>query len=334
MSGSIAASKSGTVGASGDSREYTRQSVVRHMATFCDWLAGAVAYPTSHPINGGYICILKPTGEVERTFSRGLSVQGSHGSEVRIEANGARLWFSGNPSKWFQGHNAYGLPPSPELAAWFVRDIMRRVAGESGRDALVSFDPATIQLSRIDVTRMYRPEWAESGWVPQWLRRAAVVARSRQRKTSSSLADGGTLYFGGTRRIQLKFYDKAAELRKHQIDIAVKQASPFDPEEYSRDSLRVEVEIRGMELKRRKLKSMGEWSEDVAASILDERIDCISLADRFTVTPAELLLLRGQILGIYRSWACGDDIMSQYPKSTFYRYRRKLLALGIDICSV
>ena len=41
--------------------------------------------------------------------------------------------------------------------------------------------------------------------------------------------------------------------------------------------------------------------------------------------------LAPRLRGVYQLWRDGHDCRGIYPKNTFYRYRRELLAVGIDI---
>ena len=45
----------------------------------------------------------------------------------------------------------------------------------------------------------------------------------------------------------------------------------------------------------------------------------------------EISSLDPKILAVYRMWEAGDDIVSKYKKSQFYKYRAALLPFGVDI---
>ena len=303
------------------------------MATFVDWLQGSFPLETSHRFNHGQVIFVKPSGEVEHSVDRFRALQGSYDESVRVIADGKRVRFSGNPTKWVLGHNLYGLSATPAVGYAFAYEIARKLEGDPSGDEVAAWHEGGLRLTRIDLTRMYRPPWAEPGWVPPWLRLAGAVAHSgKQRLENRSAYDSNSVYVGWrSRTIQTKLYDKAAEFLKHPVDPMVKDATPVDLEEYVRDTLRFEVQIRSPWLKRRNLLAMNSWSDDIAVAILDEKVNDFALGDRLTLTEPEQRGLPGRLLGIYLAWKNGEDVRVRYPRQTFYRYCKELLQYGIDI---
>lgn len=88
-----------------------------------DWLSFDVRGVLHRPISGGALVAFDATsGDVEWQATRRKSVAGSASSTVQIVSRGigqdelaSSLHFSGNPSKFLQGHNLYGSDDLPGL---------------------------------------------------------------------------------------------------------------------------------------------------------------------------------------------------------------------------
>ncbi|NMS37494.1 hypothetical protein HKA98_01565, partial [Vibrio parahaemolyticus] len=85
-----------------------------------DWLSVKFLFWSDEGLNGGNVISTTPDGEIEYTLDKHLKVDGSHDTRLLIRTEPARLpdlpqlrniWIlsvSGNPVKWFQGHNIFG----------------------------------------------------------------------------------------------------------------------------------------------------------------------------------------------------------------------------------
>ena len=79
-----------------------------------DWVSGVLApgplWPTGlRMYDTGRVLVIGPGGEIEREQSGAVHVEGSHDNRLRVwSPDGATLWLSGNPAKFFQGHNLFG----------------------------------------------------------------------------------------------------------------------------------------------------------------------------------------------------------------------------------
>ncbi|HBH7885975.1 TPA: hypothetical protein KDX58_004703, partial [Vibrio parahaemolyticus] len=85
-----------------------------------DWLSVKFLFWSDECLNGGNVISTTPDGEIEYTLDKHLKVDGSHDTRLLIRTEPARLpdlpqlknvWIlsvSGNPVKWFQGHNIFG----------------------------------------------------------------------------------------------------------------------------------------------------------------------------------------------------------------------------------
>jgi II/X family phage/plasmid replication protein len=306
---------------------------------FCDWLSGRIPFKAAREVNGGYVRVVGPHGEAEYTTVRRLPLRGSFDDTMQVRSIGDDLEFSGNPTKWLQGHNLYG--PNALVDHGWGLGLMFAMALDVAPDAgdVQRWLLNEIRLTRMDATRMYRPEWARPGWVPTWLAIAGMhIHGGRQKVTPASQYDSGTIYVGkGSRRISMVLYDKAAELRKHPPRIVGDdQAVEWEQElgAYAADTLRVELRIHGLELKERGLQMLSAWTPDKGDQIMDERIAKLGIPDDLRMTEGEVGDLPRKLREVYALWRAGDDLRQVYSKPTFYRHRRALLAHGIDIAHV
>ncbi|MDF4259857.1 phage/plasmid replication protein, II/X family, partial [Vibrio parahaemolyticus] len=85
-----------------------------------DWLSVKFLFWSDEKLNGGNVISTTPDGEIEYTVDKHLKVDGSHDTRLLIRTepcdfqsvpgyeNYWVLSVSGNPVKWFQGHNIFG----------------------------------------------------------------------------------------------------------------------------------------------------------------------------------------------------------------------------------
>ena len=88
------------------------------------------------------------------------AMPGSHSSMIQVqsttdEEGRSAVWVSGNPAKWFQGHNIFG---TDDLAG-LVLEMLHRVCASVGlvpsADDLALWAAGRIRLSRVDVTSSF-----------------------------------------------------------------------------------------------------------------------------------------------------------------------------------
>lgn len=306
--------------------------------------------PCKHlePIREGSFQRVDANGQVEWSVDQRLSVTGSFDSSVTLRTHHSDgvghcdyVEISGNIVKFFQGHNLWGTDDIHSLAYSFLKWL----AVEHGlkESPLISPDKSDIdawkkgdiRLTRVDVTQSFHlPSRAA---VLAWLRAAEQTAHLSHRGRGQ-LVKGSTLYFGkNSRRWSLKMYSKGQEImaKNHGQDAILSIPSAI---EWADKTLRVELVLRSMELKRLNLDYLFNWIDDVPSSVTEEL-----LRDRFegmTMTTtshlsAEILdQLRPALRMAYQSWEAGADLRTILPHRTFYKYRSELLKHGIDIATL
>lgn len=87
-----------------------------------DWITCTVHGVVHRPLSAGHVVALHADGAVEWTSTRRVSLPGSASATVQVRSGAAgpdgmadELVFSGNPSKFLQGHNLYGSDDLPGL---------------------------------------------------------------------------------------------------------------------------------------------------------------------------------------------------------------------------
>jgi II/X family phage/plasmid replication protein len=283
-------------------------------------------------ITGGTVACCGPDGELEWRKLRDLPVEGSYSSTLRVRTSGDFLCVSGNPVKFFQGHNLWGTDDLRGLLSATCEAVCRRVELPVTSEDRLAWRNGWSLLSRVDCTAMY--EFPSRSDVLAVTRAAGVSARTRHGRAT---VRGETVYWGQhSRRWSLKAYSKGQELgagKNHKLPDELPERERL--EEYADRMLRVELTLRSLELKDRRLELAAAWGGDTPMEQLAIAMEALQVSERFELPSEVLERLPGKLVSVYRSWQAGDDVRAMYAKNTFYRYRKALLdEAGIDISIV
>lgn len=308
-----------------------------------DWLSMVVPCRHETPITGGHVVSIKPSGEVDWKCSKRTTVEGSFSSglQVRTATHTAdactHIEISGNPVKFFQGHNLWGTDDLPSLAVAAIRYIANHLGLTYSADDEAAWLTGAIQLTRVDVTTSFHLQHRNA--VLEWLRSAEQTAHLSHRGRGQ-LVKGSTLYFGkNSRRWSLKLYSKGQEItaKGHGQDAILNLPSAVA---WADRTLRAELTLRSMELQRMKLAFVSDWlhsdgtPESVTTQLLHDRFGGMTMTTTAHL-PAEILdALRPALRMAYQSWESGSDLRAILPHRTFYKYRSELLPHGIDIATL
>ena len=302
-----------------------------------DWLSFRAPLSWSEPIHGGRLVRLKQCGAIDWDVPQRLALEGSFASSLTVRSvERGFLEVSGNPAKWFQGHNLWGT----DDVAGLVRETMHRVC------ELLSLDPSPddraawlrgdVALSRVDVTSMFELDTRDD--VLEWLRAADQVATVKWR--GKAHYDPGTITFGKAAKgqrakaWQVVMYSKGTEIRLpgHHVNPYI----PVAPQlfEWAQNKLRIELRLRTVELKRLGLSSVCDWISTDPMEVQALYLAKIEMAEQ-QMTHIDIEEgLKPRQRAAYALWKTGADLKSVYPRNTFYRYRRELLeAIDVDIAT-
>jgi II/X family phage/plasmid replication protein len=300
-----------------------------------DWVSAVVPLVGAEGLHNGCIIALDADGGQEWTAVRRLELEGSYSTRVQLRGrHDDTLEFSGNPAKFLQGHNLFGPVAPIALMARTLDQVAERVGLLPSDENLEDWCAGAYSLSRVDIAGMLRLESDKT------VRKVLdLVGQHAKTKYQGASVRSGTVYIGkNSRRITLKLYSKGEEITSRKKGHGL---SPYLLPEwhqkllnYGCGTLRVELTLRGMELRERGLDRASHWSQAVAMSLLRERMNQLELND--TVMLADDLVegLPGKLVAVYEAWKAGRDIQKLYSRRTFYRYRAALLPYGIDISRV
>ena len=297
-----------------------------------DWISGFL--PCTHtPLKAGYVCSVSPVGEVEWQTPKRTQVSGSFEQNITVKSDGSHgdgtashLYFSGNPSKFLQGHNIFG---SDDLISLMV-DTYQRVC--LALDITPSQeDQEAMRFGRYDLTRVdinYSYDLPTRSDVLAFLRALEFKSKTRHGRPSSK---GGTLYWGKTsKRWSLKAYSKGEEIEvvKHRLPDSL-VGTPLA--QWADNKLRLEVVLRSKELEEIRLRKACNWSKNSASKIFKDYLSRLDMNEQIALTDKQLLDLPQRLRSTYHLWKGGYDLRSELPKRTYYRHRKDLLAYGINI---
>ena len=258
---------------------------------------------------------------------------GSYESDVQVSACPVRgtLIIDGNPTKFFQGHNVFGTDDIHGLATAISLHVLGKLPQLNVQEHdLANMHMGRIELARTDLTGMYSlgTQAHATSAVRAMGERATMRHRGR-----ANISREGTAYWGKhSRRTSIKAYAKGVEIRDHKMH----RDLPYYDEifTWAQDKLRIEVVLRGMELKDRGLNLLANWQQNTAAQLYAEFVGKLNVPDNIELDPPAVDALKPRLRLAYDSWMRGTDLRVALPRKTFYRYRAELLEHGIDIVTV
>lgn len=302
-----------------------------------DWLTAEVAptfLPQARLFDTGTVAAMAPGGVVEWMKAKLLAVEGSHDTRLMVVSrDGVSATLTGNPVKFFQGHNLFGSDDAVGLFFAAGLAVREQVGNFPGPSTWGAYEFSGPKFSRIDITRSYRfPTQAQAR---AWLRDVASTARTRH---GAAMCKEGTVYYGKqSRRWSWKVYSKADEIsasgRMHRIARSVLGADKSALEDWAQGVVRFELTLRGMELAEHGFAE-GRTLTPACLAVLWQRYfervtfnrngeDC-DMADRATASP--------QALGYLARWRLGEDLRVTMNERVFRRWRSRILQEhGIDI---
>jgi II/X family phage/plasmid replication protein len=279
-----------------------------------DWLTFRASVSEHDPVANGAVVKMGSDGEVEWVTGARMALAGSYDPSIYIRSIDARnIEISGNAVKHYQGHNLWGSNDVPSLAGVLLADVEETLGLEVRK---------VRPLSRVDIAGLL--DLGEPAVVQDVLRSLGQAATMRNRGRGNN-ADEGTVYWGKrSRRWSLKIYDKQREVvsTKATSDVATTSA-------LAAGKLRVEVVLRGLQLDEMNLRHLEQWSTVDAMHLLRDFLAKLELPDQ--APRLDVALLPRHLRAPFFQWAQGDDLRALYPKPTFYRYRKQLLQVGVDI---
>lgn len=306
-----------------------------------DWITCKV--PCEHDVDifEGSVISARSDGSIEWTVKKRKKITGSFESGLQIRTvpctarERSHIEISGNPVKFFQGHNLWGTDDLPALIIATLNELVRipELNLTPTLDDLNSWLLDGITLSRVDVTQSY--SLGNRLRVLEWLRAAEQSAHLPFRGRGQ-LVKGTTLYFGkNSRRWSLKLYSKGEEItvKGHAQESILSLPHALS---WADGILRAELTLRGQELERLGLRTVTGWLPhdgipvDVSG-MLSKHLGAMTMTTTRTIPEDVFNSLFPAQRTAYTSWLAGNDLRTMMTKPSFYRLRKKLLVHGIDI---
>ncbi|MDE8651888.1 phage/plasmid replication protein, II/X family [Novosphingobium album (ex Liu et al. 2023)] len=316
-------------------------------AVMVDFLTVETPDPFGQVIHGGEVVKVDRDGEVEWSTRCKLSVKGSWDGQLVVRnlmaddvicpgfgTKRSGLELSGNPAKFLQGHNLFGVGDPTEL----IRRVVDRVGSVLfPGTSMLPVDLGMGQISRIDLTASWLLDRAED--VLPFLRamEERVWCPYRGRGVQS---EPGTLYYGYSAKgkrakdWQLKLYSKGLEVARRRLPGPAMEV-PGLLDEVNR-TVRVELTLRTAELKRLGLRKLSDWTPEKAGDVWRSYVDRLNFGESaMTLDATDLAgILKPRLLDAVASWKAGNDMRAGRSKTSFYRLRQEVLeACGYDIAS-
>ncbi|MDH5434101.1 MAG: phage/plasmid replication protein, II/X family [Gammaproteobacteria bacterium] len=307
-------------------------------AEFIDWLSVKQSFNDLIPVFRSSIVFKIDDETGETVFQKdcfGVH-EGSYDTRINILSDGLTLYISGNPSRIGRIDNVFGLTRI-EQCIYVYNNILSRLG-------LPSLEYGKAEITRIDITKNYAVGTKN---VDKFIR---SVSSSMMHGQSGYLYSNGKTadWFRNSRHMYAKIYCKYTELLLHKKS----KLNVFE-QKYYNDLLkqvqdvglcRLEIEFKSKLLK---AKGLTLLRCNMTAEIINlfkdrnviENIDTsISIPKNQHIVE---LLLEKEICKtkssanhyntIYQSWLNGHDLKANYSKAQFYKIRKKLLLINIDI---
>jgi II/X family phage/plasmid replication protein len=279
------------------------------------------------------VCKIDPDGALEWAAPCRKQVTGSYESTVTVKSDGSdgqgnatHLYFSGNPSKFLQGHNIFGSDDLVSLMSDTYERVCQVLDLMPTIQDIMAIRGGNYRLTRIDIN--YSFELNTRADVLAWLRAAEFKSKTRHGRPSSK---GGTLYWGKTsKRWSLKAYCKAEEVQqpKHRLPESLLD-TPLIP--WADNKLRIELVLRSKELDELNLDIATCWQPHTVMNTYFDYLKRLDMNEQIALTTDELMNLPQRLRSTYVLWKDGHDLRSTISKPTYYRHRKELLQYGINI---
>ena len=298
-----------------------------------DWVTAEL--PCHHiPLNSGAVMKVSGDGSLEWQTPCRLQVQGSHESSIQVRSGGhldsqgraTSLFFSGNPSKFLQGHNVFG---SDDLRSLML-DTFFALCSTLKIDPLLvdisAIEEGDYPLITVDINQAF--ELPRRQDVLSWLRAAEFKSKTRHGRPQMK---GGTIYWGKhSARWALKGYSKGEEIEapKHKLPEALND-TPL--KKWADNKLRLELRLKKKELAGLGIVKANQLTEEKVKTLYRSYVRKIEMKEQIRLTSENEMKLPQKLRSTYVLWKAGEDLRSTLPKATFYRHRKELSGYGIDI---
>lgn len=265
-------------------------------------------------------------------------IQGSHSTAIRVKSFEGVVALAGNPGRWGQKDNLFGLDLEGTLQA--ANGILRGQqlpefqSGEAyaplNGECELKYTGARVWS--IHLTRNYATgSQANAEAVINWLD-GQSIARVKKSRLGAS-----TVVWGSLKYCQTEAYIKADEMIAHAKGDEAKQIIR-DSHEYKyaleNGIVRIEVKAAKDYLREKGLTYLGAWDMGTVHRIFEERTEVLSRV-RADVEEFDLMDVPRAYRMTAAAWLDGKDVAHLFDsRVTLWRHAKALRAHGIDILAV
>jgi II/X family phage/plasmid replication protein len=240
------------------------------------------------------------------------------------------LRVEGSAAKFLQGHNLFGSDNLPGLIPVWCRAVLEALGFIVPRDTFQAWVDGKYRLHRVDVARMglVGSDRDVSDVLSALTHQGTFIGRGR------GISWGHTVMWGrrSSRQAVVKAYDKFHEIHlpSHELPEGISHLEGL--KQYARGCVRFEVEFHAKALDKLGLREGAAWHADTSERIFEDAMSKLNISGQQTLTPDLIQRLPHHLRGTYAIWANGQDVRSAFrTKQNFYKHRRQLLPLGVDI---
>ena len=296
-----------------------------------DWVS--VVIPIKHkPIKAGHYLMFDEDGEilsnkpVYKHFKGSFEQKIGLRSQGDLDANGyiSQLFLFGNPSKYLQGHNVFGIDDLCDLIRGTMLDVCERYdLGINLLTLMGAIDSGVV--SRIDFTKSIK--FQNRMQVRAYIKQLSLVAHTRSGRPQQKK---WTLAFQSTsKRWSAVIYSKGDEVESNKLH------KDFEEKDFIHsvaDSLvRVELRFKTLELIDLNLRKVHQLTSEKLHEIYSEFLGRINMPTSIELTSDQVDSLSRTLKATYLLWKSGIDVQNDMSKSTYYRHVSEIKKIGVDI---
>jgi len=294
-----------------------------------DWISVTLPYSSyDRPFSGEIISTDANHRIIYRKKKR-INVVGRHDACITILDMNDRLNIDGNFAKFQQGHNLFGTFDLNFLVRETLLSLIELKILKPSPSEYARWMACDYEIRRVDCNLNWRLQNEETvlGWLGQ------LSLNSKLNNKHPNFRDG-SVYFGqASSHWSFKFYSKFEQITKSTYTLPSEILYKDELHAWSRNILRGELVLRSRKLKFLNLNTGINWSPNTARSLAYEHLKKIHISSKIKVRNLELQGLSPGLLSAITLYTEGFDLRHFYKKSTFYRIRKILMELGVDISS-
>jgi II/X family phage/plasmid replication protein len=290
------------------------------------------------PLYGGAVLMTDSKGELVFDRPKFMNLPnpeiGSSSTRIAISSVfvGSRphIQVSGNPTKFFQGHNVFGTDDLHGLVLAMLYSICHLKGIKPSSYDIRDWYEGAINLSRVDINYSF-----DYGTQDRVLHAVAGLFRCGRLvdRSAPTMFKDETVQFGSRRSAWfIKAYAKGREMARHSSKLhSLRELHPhvFD---YANRLLRVEVQLNPEFLKDEGLDQLSKWTASHPQDVHDRLVAKLMISEgNMLETPEILASLDRHSRLAYTLWFNGSNIRAHMGRTKFYESKKVLKQHGIDI---